>query len=247
VSHTTDGITHTRVRPLALDLAPDGTVAGPGAIEVTWHSTHADRWHQVYVDGRLAGVTARPADRRLVVTVPTGRSGRHAMLRVEVVAVDAADRWTDFSAALAGFGPDAGAEVRLAWQAGLYLDPNLAAFDVFGDGATGTVNYAAPLNESPIPARPDGRTPWGFGTGGYGVGAFGQAAAAYTWTADPVVPGTHRFAVVAVDAAGNRPATAAEVEVAVAPLPRPPEDFRVSVYDPNGRTATLAWDPSPDL
>ncbi len=247
MSHTTDGITHVRVRPLAVDLAPDGTIAGPGAVDVTWQSSHTDHWHQVYVDGRLAGVTALPADRRLAVTVPAGRSGRHAMLRVEVVAVDAADRRTDLADVLAGFAAATGAEVRLAWQAGLYLDANLAAFDVFGDGATGTVDDDAPLNESPIPARPDGRTPWGFGTGGYGVGAFGEAAAAYAWTTDPVVPGTHRFAVVAVDAAGNRLASAAEVEIAVAPLPRPPEDFRVSVYDPNARTATLAWEPSPDL
>ncbi|MFO8014797.1 MAG: hypothetical protein R6X20_15995 [Phycisphaerae bacterium] len=247
MSHTTDGITHVRVRPLALDLAPDGAQAGPGAIEVTWQSTHEDRWHQVYVNGRLAGVTALPADRRLVVTVPAGRRGRHEMLRVEVAAVEAADRRTDFADALTGFGAGAGAEVRLAWQAGLYLDPNLEAFDVFGDGATGTIDYETPLNESPIPARPGGRTPWGYGTGGYGVGAWGRAAAEYEWTADPAVPATHRFAVVASDAAGNRLATAAEVEILVAPLPRPPQDVRLAAYDPNAQVATLAWDPSPDL
>jgi len=247
VSYTTDGITHVRVRPLALDLAPDGTVAGPGAIEVTWHSTHADRWHQVYVGGRLAGVTAVPADRRLAVTVPVGRSGRCEMLLVEVVAVEAADRWTDFAGALSGFGPGAGARVRLTWQAGLYLDPNLETFDAFGDDATGTVDYEAPLNEVPLAARPGGQTPWGYGTGGYGIGAWGQAAAGYAWTTDLLVPGTHRFAVVASDAAGNRLATAAEVEVAVSPLPRPPENFRAAAYDPNTQAATLAWDPSPDL
>ena len=247
MSHTTAGITHVRVRPLALDLAPDGTEAGPGTIEVTWHSTHEDRWHQVYVGGRLAGVTTLPADRRLAVTVPAGRSGRCEMLLVEVAAVEAADRWTDVADALTGFGPGAGARVRLAWQAGLYLDPNLEALDVFGDGATGTVDYEAPLNESPIPARPGGRTPWGYGTGGFGIGAWGQAAAEYVWTADPAVPGTHQFAVVASDAAGNRLVTAAEVEIEVAPLPRPAEDFRAAAYDPNTQVATLAWNPSPDL
>jgi hypothetical protein len=135
----------------------------------------------------------------------------------------------------------------LAWQAGRYLDPHLEAFDVFGDGATGTVDYETPLNESPIPARPGGRTPWGYGTGGYGVGAWGQAAARYDWTADQAVPGTHRFAVVASDAAGNRLAAAAEVEITLAPLPRPPENVRVAAYNPNTQAATLAWDSSPDL
>ncbi|MEA3368107.1 MAG: hypothetical protein U9R68_08345 [Planctomycetota bacterium] len=247
MSYTTDGITHVRVRPLALDLAPDGTVAGPGAIEVTWVSTHADLWHQVYVNGRLTGVTATPSDCRLVVTVPSGRSGRHEMLLVEVAAVEAADRWTDFAGSLTGFGSGAGAEVRLMWQAGLYLDPNLELFDVFGNGAAGPIDYCTSLNESPIPAHPDGRTPWSFGTGGYGVGAYGQAAAVYEWTTDLLVPGTHCLAVAAIDIAGNRLATAAEVEIGVSPLPRPPENVRVTGYDPNTQVATLAWDPSPDL
>lgn len=244
---TTDGITHVRVRPLALDLAPDGTVAGPGAVEVTWNSTHADRWHQVYVNGHLAGVTATPADRRLAVTVPTGRTGRHEMVLVEVAAVEAADRWTDVAADLTGFAPGDGAAVRLTWQAGLYLDPNLEAFNVFGDGATGTMDDNGPLNESPIAARPGGCTPWGFGTGGYGAGAIGQAAAVYTWTTDLLVAGTHRLAVAAIDTAGNRLATAAEVSVTVTPLPRPAQNVRVAGYDPNTRVATLAWDPSPDV
>lgn len=247
MSCTTEGITHVRVRPLALDLAPDGAPVGPGAVEVTWQSNQSNRWHQVYVDGYLAGVTADPADRRLMVTAPTGRGGTPEMLLVEVAAVDAPDRWTDFGADLAGFAVGDGAAVRLTWQAGLYLDPNLEAFDAFGDGATGTVDYGAPLNESPIPARPDGRTPWGFGTAGYGVGAYGQAAAVYAWTTDPLVPGTHRLAVAGVDAAGNRLATAAEVQVAVAPLPRPAENIRVADYDPNTGAAVVAWDASPDL
>ncbi len=247
MSPATDGITHVRVRPLALDLAPDGTVAGPGAIEITWHSTHEDRWHQVYAGGRLAGVTALPADRQLDVTVPVGRSGRHEMLLVEVVAVEAADRWTDFTDALTGFSHGAGAEVRLTWQAGLYLEANLESFDVFGDAATGTIDYDTPLNESPIPARPDGRTPWGYGTGGYGIGAWGQAAAIYQWTTDLLVPGIHRLAVAAIDAARNRLASAAETQIPVSPLPRPPENYRVAAYEPDTRTATLAWDPSPDV
>lgn len=247
MSCSTEGITRVRVRPLALGLTSDGTPAGPAAAEVTWASTHDDRWHQVYVNGRLAGVTAARADRRLVVSAPVGSAGRHGMLLVEVLAVDGADRWTDFANALSGFGPDAGAEVRLSWQAGLYLDPNLEAFDVFGDGATGTVDYETPLNEAPLPARPGGQEPWGYGAGGYGMGAYGQSAAVYEWTTDPLPAGVHTLAVAATDAAGNRLATAAEVQVTVAPLPRPPENVHVAAYDPNTAVATLAWDPSPDL
>jgi len=247
VSCTTEGITHVRVRPLALGVASDGTPVGPAAAEVTWVSTHDDRWHQVYVNGRLAGVTAARADRRLVVSAPVGRAGRHGMLLVEILAVDGADRWTDFAESLSGFGDGAGAEVRLTWQAGLYLDANLEAFDVFGDGAGGTVDYDSPLNEAPLPARPDGWEPWGYGAGGFGVGAYGQSAAVYVWTTDPLPAGVHTLAVAATDAAGNRLTTAAEVQVTVAPLPRPPENVRAAAYDPNTAVATLAWDPSPDV
>ena len=247
MSYSTEGITHVRGRPLALDVGPEGTAVAPGAIEATWDSTQEGRWHQVYVNGQLAGVTAKPEDRRLAVSAPVGPNGPAQMLLVEVVAVESADRWTDFGSLLSGFGEDAGARVRLTWQAGEYLDPNLDSFDLFGDDRTGTVDYEAPLNESPVPAKPGGLVPWGYGCGGYGVGGYGQSAALYEWTTDLLEPGTWRLAVVAMDSASNRLATAAEVEINVAPLPRPPDDFRVIAYDAQTRTATLAWQPSPDL
>ena len=44
-----------------------------------------------------------------------------------------------------------------------------------------------------------------------------------------------------------RLATAAEVVADVAPVPRPPPNFRLASYDAGSRTATLAWEPSPDM
>ncbi len=247
MSYSTEGITHVRVRPLALDVGPEGAAVAPGAIEATWNSTQEGRWHQVYVNGQLAGVTAKPEDRRLAVSAPVGPNGPTEMLLVEVVAVESADRWTDFGSLLSGFGEDAGARVRLTWQAGEYLDPNLESFDVFSDDRTGTVDYNTPLNELPIPAKPGGLVPWGYGCGGYGVGGYGQAAARYEWTTELLEHGTWRLAVVAVDAARNRLANAAEVQITVAPLPPPPDDFRVTAYDAQTRTATLGWEASSNL
>jgi hypothetical protein len=238
---STEEIAGVRARP----LVPDRT--DTAALEVAWTSAADGLWHQAYVNGLLAGVTARPEDRRLVVAAPVGPAGPAQAVRIEVVAVDAADRWTDFAGQLAGFGPGAGGQVRLAWQAGEYLDPALDSFDLFADGRSGTVDYSEPLNELPLPARPGGLAPWGFGTGGFGVGGFGQSAARYEWTTDALEPGTWRLAVVAIDDAGNRLALAAEVTVVVAPLPRPPEDFRLAAYDDLSRCATLAWTPSPDV
>jgi hypothetical protein len=216
-------------------------------MEVTWDSTQEGGWHQVYVNGQLAGVTAQPEDRRLVVSAPVGRDGVESMLLVEVIAVDAADRWTDFGGELVGFGSTCGTRARLTWQAGLYLDSSLESFDIFADGRTGTVDYTAPLNESPIPAAEGGQAPWGFGCGGFGVGSYGRSAARYEWTSDGLEPGTWRFAVMAVDGAGNHLATAAEVAVHIMSVPRPPADFRLSSYDTQTRIATFAWEPSPDV
>ena len=247
MAYSTEGITGVRIRPLALDMARGRPAVAAGAVEVTWASTQADRWHQVYVSGRLAGVTARTEDRRLIVSGPVGRGGAQGTVLAEVVAVDAADRWTDFGDELGGFAGAGGGRVRLSWQAGLYLDAGLESFDVFADGRTGTVDYTVPLNETPISAAPGGAAPWGYGCGGYGVGGYGMSAARFEWTTDLLEPGAWRFAVVATDAAGNRLATAAEIAIQLAPVPRPPEAFRLASYDPVTRTAALAWQPSPDI
>jgi hypothetical protein len=247
VSYTAEGITRVRVRALALDLVNGKPAQSPGAVEVTWSSDHAGLWHQVYVRGQLAGVTARPGDRRLIVAAPTGGRGASVVVPVEVVAVDAADRWADLGGRLGGFGANRGARVRLTWQAGEYLDPDLTSFAVFADGRTGRVDYGTPLTATPIPARPDGLAPWGYGCGGYGLGGCGRSAACYAWVTDPLEPGPWRFAVIAIDAAGNRLATAAETTANVRPLPRPAEDVRIKAYDSATRTATLTWTASPDV
>ncbi len=239
---SSEGITNVRIARFDVAGPDDGP---PAALEVTWASTQTGRWHQVYVNGRFAGVTATPEDRRLLVPVPAEAGGAAERLFVEVLAVEGAERGTGFSADLVG--PGAGSRVRLTWQAGPHLDPALAAFEVFGDGGTGVVDYETPLGDAPLEAEPEGRPPWGFGTGGFGVGGYGDGAAVYSWTSDGLAPGTWRFAVVAVDEAGNRAATAAEREVSLAPFPRPPADFVLAEYDPGTRTATLAWTPSPDV
>jgi hypothetical protein len=242
-----EGISNVRVRPLLLDVA-DAAPAGPaGLLEVTWQSTHAAFWHQVYVNGAFSGVTARAADRRLVVAGPVGRSGGLGLVWVDVVAVDAADRRTDFAEEVGAASGSRGGRVRLTWQAGTYLDEGLAAFDVYTNGGGGAVDYALPLNEMPLPATPGGAAPWGYGCGGFGVGGYGVSAAAYEWTTDHLGPGEWRFAVVGVDAAGNRLAVAAEIALDVTPASRPAGNVRLAGYDPGTSVATIAWDASPDV
>jgi hypothetical protein len=229
-----------------IDVGDSGAVAVPGAVEVTWKSTHEDRWHQVYVGGVLAATTAAPEDRHLIVAVPSAGDGLNPVL-IEVVAVEAEDRSVDFGSELSAPAIALGSRVHLTWQAGPYLDPGLDSFSVFADARTGTVDYTRPLNELPLPARPGRAEPWGFGCGGFGVGGYGAGAASYEWISDPLEPGAWKFAVVASDAAGNRRGTVTETDAQVASLPRPPKNFRTTHYEPGTRQASLAWNPSPDV
>ncbi|MDK1031347.1 MAG: hypothetical protein QGD94_05020 [Planctomycetia bacterium] len=241
---TADGITNVRSQPLLLGRTTEGTdITDAGFAEVRWESTQTTLYHQVYVDGRLAVVTEAPGVAS--ATVPVAADGPSL---IEVIAVDSEDRWTDFSGSLTGFTDEVAARVKIQWSGGTYLDPAIDHFDVFSNGGSGDVDFQVPLNPLPVSAYAGGRTLSGFGRGGFGRGGFGRSAMRFAWTTDKLTPGTHKFAVLGVDAAGNRLAnTLQEVELEVAPPPRPPTDFAVSSYDQTDKQATLSWTASPDV
>lgn len=97
------------------------------------------------------------------------------------------------------------------------------SFNVYGDGRSGTVDYARALNARPLPAWPDGEGKiglalgglgngglgWGDGGAGLGMGALGLGllgfgAALIEWRTEPLADGTHTFGVVGLDVAGNK-------------------------------------------
>ena len=82
------------------------SVLEDGACRVTFRSTHATMYHQLYVDGTLAAWTDTPAQRCFVL----GPS--HRLRQVAVVAVDDADRQNDFSATIAPLLPTIAALYR---------------------------------------------------------------------------------------------------------------------------------------
>ena len=240
---STEDVTAVRALPVVLAAAPGGSWQGdPGFIEVVFASDAEGKHHQAYVDGRLAGATLSTDDRSIVVA-----AAEHAASAVEVIAVDADDRLTDYSASLAGYGDAQGSRVTLSWAGGRYLDDALDHFDVYG-GPTGEINYTAPLNAEPIPATVDGENLGGFGRGGFGRGGWGRSAMTFTFTTAKRFPGDWEFEVVAVDASGNATGGAeAQAAVELAGLARPPSDFAVSDYDAETQTAALAWTASPDV
>ena len=235
----------TAVRALPLILARDAggaSRAEPAFAEIVFVSAADGLLHQAYVDGRLAGCTRDPADRSLIVPVDADGPAL-----VEVVAVDPADRHTDFADQLSGASAATGSRVRLSWAGGRYLDDALDHFDVYG-GPAGSIDYAAPLNAEPIPATVNALNLGGFGRGGYGRGGLGRSAMTFRFTTAPLGPGPWSFEVVAVDAAGNAAGgPAARIDATVLAPPRPPEEFALADYDPATRAAALAWTPSPDV
>jgi hypothetical protein len=214
----------------------------PGFVEVVFQSSASGKYHQVYLDGRLAGVTQAEDER--TVTVAACESAASV---IEVVAVDSEDRLQDFSASLTGFSDLQGARVNLSWFGGRYLGDTLDHFDVYG-GPAGAVDDSRPLNAEPITAFPDGVNLGGFGSGGCGRGGWGRSAMAYSFLTPKFVSGQYTFEVLAVDSSGNSSGgPAARIEVEVRSLPRPPGGLHVAAYTAGPRTVTLSWTASLDV
>lgn len=240
---STAEISAVRALPVVLAVDEAGCwQSEPGFAEIVFQSSASGKHHQVYVDGRLAGVTGSTSERSLIVPM-----AEHAAGAVEVIAVDADDRLTDFAASLTGYADQFGARVMLTWFGGRYLDDHLDHFDVYG-GPKGEIDTDHPLNAEPIAPTVGGQNLGGFGCGGFGRGGWGRSAMCFTFVTAKFFPGDWAFEVVAVDAAGNATGgLPALVEVTLPGLARPPSDLAVADYAAATQTAQLQWTPSPDL
>lgn len=185
-----------------------------GQLLVEWNSTApAGTYFQVYIQGELAW-----SGQGLHASVDVPRSGVN---RIDVGAVGATERDTDFSSSLAV--PENRA--KLSWTA---ADTDAKGFRVYGESTPGGgIDYAAPL--ATLRAGP--------------------AVGDYSWTSGPLTTGTWNFGVRAVDAAGNE-GSAATTTVAVAVPPRPPAlgtgGKRLTyTYSAAAKKITLNWLASP--
>ncbi|NLF33262.1 MAG: hypothetical protein GX591_20545 [Planctomycetes bacterium] len=153
--------------------------------------------------------------------------------------------------------------VRLRWP----QQSGVAWFNIYSDGGSGgAIDYDTPLNARPIVAWPDGEGYGGWGLGRWGYGRWGASAAGAGWglglwgfgpwgygrgglahVVRYLADGTHTFAVVGFDAAGNAVTPAAvTAAVTVAAAPRPPSRLRPTAWDGPNNTLTLSYTLSPD-
>ena len=138
-------------------------------------------------------------------------------------------------------------------------------YNVYHDGATGTVNYSQEINPLPIDAWPDGVAWSGFGAGAFGagmfgfgdvglpfgagrfgMGMFGFGAQMHEFTTPGLADGSYKLAVVGFDPADNPASPAATIEqtVTLAGTPWPAKDLKADSYAAG--TLTVSWTLSDD-
>lgn len=252
-------ISRAGIEDVRADVLPDGIAAAGRAaavsrsVLVTWRSALEGRLFQVYVNGRLAGVTVDPQERQMVVV---GRCSFEAAVCIEVVAVDPHEAHIDFAGDIE-LPTNLGARVKLTVLRSQGL-PVGATFNVYGDSGTGQMDYDVPLNETPIPIWPcpqdkagfgmacfgDGDFGWdaaaavGFGKGCFGYGQFGLDADAIEWISPLLAEGAYRFGIKAIDTAGNLSAACETGPLTVVPPARPAARLDIASFD--DRTGRLA-------
>ncbi len=244
---TSSGIDNIRACELPCGIWADGeSVGSPRTALVKWRSVWADKFYQIYVNGKYAGATVDSQQRQMIVQIPTSLE---SPVRIEVFAVDVEQAATDFSSEIESSIGQSG-RVRISMLRGQSL-PISAIAQVYFDNGTGEIDYDNALNDSPIriwPARQDkagfgmsrfgisdfgydSAAAVGFGKGSFGHGQFGLDADTFEWTSQPLCAGVYKFAVKVTDEAGNESSGSETGQVTVTPAPRPAERLSISSFD----------------
>jgi len=81
------GIERVRAFELPGGIWEDGGYGGmPRIVLVRWWSAWSDKFYQIYVNGKYAGVTVDGQQRQMIVQIPTSLE---SPVRIEVFAVEA--------------------------------------------------------------------------------------------------------------------------------------------------------------
>ena len=241
------GIEKVRAFELPNGIWEDGQSIGMVRVAlVKWNSTLADKFYQVYVNGKYAGTTIDSQQRQMIVQVPTSFE---SAVRIEVFAVEAEEAGIDFSD-----------EVDLSkWQSGRVrlrllrsqTLPAEAVVQIYFDSGTGTIDYENPLSSLPLRIWPawqdkagfgmsefgsgdfgfDSAAAVGFGKGVFGCEQFGIGADMFEWISGQLPCGRYKFAVKVVDAAGNESSSIETGEIVVTPGAKPAEQLDISSFD----------------
>lgn len=240
-----EGIKNVRVFGLLAGIAVDGEAfIDPSSVLVKWESVHTDRLHQVYVDGKFAGVTG---DRRQHMMEIGVFSGLFSGSEIEVYAVLPEEGDVDLSDQLDLVGRRD--RVRLSFPRNMPL-PFEGKADVYSDGASGQIDYQSPVSKEAIDVWPSWQDKdgfglstfgacdfgyevcgLGFGKGSFGKGEFGFDSDEAMFETSELSAGNYRFGVELTDAFGNSSPAVESQGVTVIPMVLPAEGLGVYSYD----------------
>ena len=235
-----EGISRVRAFALPAGVNCDGLANQlTGAAIIKWHSTHGNVLHQVYVNGRFAGVTVEPAQQQLIVPIPLSQK---TAVRIEVFAVEPRFSDVDFSSELGVEQTQAGrVEIEFARTDNLPLNGSV---DYYSDGDR--------LNNRSIKIWPesadkggfglscfgmsdfgfDGSAAIGFGKGSFGSGWFGFDSDMLCWQSEQLQAGNYKFGIKVTDSAGNVTQEPVRTEMmTVIPPARPAERLTAESFD----------------
>jgi hypothetical protein len=242
---TTSGINNLRCIFLAAGVGASGAAVNePLSCLVSWRSEHEDKFYQVYVNGRPAGVTVNIKQRKMVVPLRLlkGRANK-----IEVVAVDAAQKNIDLSpqlkAVMAG-------RLKVSMPRSMSL-PYEGRMEVYSNGGAGQVDYQQPITREPIQLWAnredkggfglsrfgksdfgyDGSASAGFGLGDFGIGEYGFDSNAANWESEELSTGVYKLGVEVTDYKGNSEIVSSETETVIIEEAMPAEKLTVGSYD----------------
>lgn len=236
-----------RVRAYALPagvFANGDCVYEPLSVLVGWRCELEGKLYQVYVDGRLAGVTGDLQQREIAISL---NSSWQRVVCIEVYAVEPGEANVDHSDEIeSAFG---GGRVELSWIRGMSL-PHDGVVEVFGDGGSGEVALDESLGEIDIwgvwqdkggfglssfgksDFGFDGSAAVGFGRGVFGGGEFGFDADGMEWVSEELNAGEYLFGLSVVDGkCGSEVGYCQTDPVVVVPLPKGDLGLEGQSYD----------------
>ena len=218
MSLISSGISRVGAYALACGMSKDGSVVSdPSGVVVQWMSEHDDKLYQVYINGKLSGVTDDISERLIALHVNSSVSKPCA---IEVFAVEPVDVLTDFSDQLPEVRPRRRATASFSRK---ISSPLGASVDLYTDNGTGQIDYQECVNFESINLWPawqdecgfglskfgrsdfgyDGAAAVGFGRGCFGYGEFGFDADQIDWQSGELVSGKYKFAAKLTDVFGN--------------------------------------------
>jgi hypothetical protein len=243
MSLESSGIEKVEAYAVSGQVFEDGESVYFGDVVVTWQSSWSGKFYQIYVNGLYAGTTLSSAQRRIVLTVPTGRSAAV----IEVFAVDACDAYENFSGESAvSFGTTDRVQLRFNRDQSIGINCRAVVYS----GTDGSVDYENSLDDS-VRFWPcfqdkagfglsrfgdgdfgfDSGAGVGFGRGFFGSGLWGQGADIVEWSSGELCDGDHKFGIKVRDDAGNEGAAFESELLTVVCGSEPAESLSVESYD----------------